>query len=198
MARRVSSAGTKAKIRAVARELLAREGLEAVSVRRIASEADVDHALVHQYFGTREQLIAEIVRAEVEAANRLIASDADASDPFERLRRTLRYTLTDARPTFVLITRAELAGLAPATLLAPGAPRALRFVADELAARQAGTTGGHPDPALLAATAGAALFGFAVAAPWLMDAVGLAPADFEARLDEIVELVVGLLDRSDR
>lgn len=190
---RGSSARTKAEILRVARELLAREGIDAVSVRRIAVAADVDHALVHQYFGTREQLVEAIVRAEVEAASRLLAPGTDVGDPLERMRAALRYFLTDGRATVLLITRAELAGLTPEAMLAPGAARALRLMADELAARQAETPGSHPDPALLAATAGAALFGFAALAPWLMDAVNLTLADYDARLDEIVDLVVGLV-----
>ena len=190
---RGSSTETKAEILGVARDLFARQGLAAVSVRRVAAAAGVDHALVHRYFGTRDELIGATIRAEVEAASRRTGPEVETADPRERIRRVLRYYLTEGRTSVLLVARAELAGLAPEALLAPGAPRALGLVTDELASLQAQGSRPRHDPALLGAVAGAALMGFVTVAPWLMTGVGLAPEDFEARLDEIVDIVVDLL-----
>jgi transcriptional regulator, TetR family len=52
----VSARDTRRRILAVAREAFARGGYETTSVRSIATRAGVDQALVHRYFGTKQQL----------------------------------------------------------------------------------------------------------------------------------------------
>ena len=60
---------------------------------------------------------------------------------------------------------------------------------------QAGTAPapGGLDPDLVSAYVNASLFAFATMAPWLMTAVGLEPRDYEARLDEIIDISVRLI-----
>ena len=60
------SAKTKARIIRAARRLFAERDIASVGIRDIASAAGVSHGLVQRYCGTREQMIAEIVRQEVE------------------------------------------------------------------------------------------------------------------------------------
>ena len=62
----------------------------------------------------------------------------------------------------------------------------------ELQARTAAPPGGL-DPDLVSAYVNASLFAFATMAPWLMTAVGLEPRDYEARLDEIIDISVRLI-----
>jgi AcrR family transcriptional regulator len=52
---------TRDRILAAAREVFAERGYEKASVRGIAKSADVDPALVHHYFGTKEQVFASAV-----------------------------------------------------------------------------------------------------------------------------------------
>lgn len=52
---------TRARILASARELFSRNGIGSTSIRSIASDAGVDSALVHHYFGTKEQLFAAAI-----------------------------------------------------------------------------------------------------------------------------------------
>ncbi|WP_019204524.1 TetR family transcriptional regulator [Tsukamurella sp. 1534] len=54
--RRSGSPDTRAEILAAARARFARGGLSGTTVRAIADEAGVDPALVHHYFGTKQQL----------------------------------------------------------------------------------------------------------------------------------------------
>jgi AcrR family transcriptional regulator len=54
--RRSGNPDTKAEILAAARRLFAEEGFESVSMRRIASEAEVDPSLIHHYFGSKDDL----------------------------------------------------------------------------------------------------------------------------------------------
>ena len=58
--RPAGSSGTRERILANARELFARNGISNTSIRAVAAAAGVDSALVHHYFGTKEQLAAAV------------------------------------------------------------------------------------------------------------------------------------------
>lgn len=49
-----------------ARELFARNGIDKTSIRSIASDAGVDAALVHHYFGTKTQLFAAAIHIPID------------------------------------------------------------------------------------------------------------------------------------
>jgi AcrR family transcriptional regulator len=57
---------TRDRILVNARELFARNGIGNTSIRSIAAAADVDSALVHHYFGTKEQLFAAAVHIPID------------------------------------------------------------------------------------------------------------------------------------
>ena len=57
---------TRDRILVNARELFARNGIGNTSIRSIASAAEVDAALVHHYFGTKEQLFAAAVQIPID------------------------------------------------------------------------------------------------------------------------------------
>jgi AcrR family transcriptional regulator len=57
---------TRDRILASARELFARNGIDKTSIRAIAAGADVDAALVHHYFGTKQQLFVAAVRIPID------------------------------------------------------------------------------------------------------------------------------------
>ncbi|MGE0220940.1 TetR/AcrR family transcriptional regulator [Mycolicibacterium sp.] len=57
---------TRDRILASARELFARNGIHSTSIRAIASAAGVDPALVHHYFGTKNQLFAAAIHIPVD------------------------------------------------------------------------------------------------------------------------------------
>lgn len=54
--RRSGSPDTRAEILVAARAAFARSGLAGTTVRGVAEAAGVDSALVHHYFGTKQQL----------------------------------------------------------------------------------------------------------------------------------------------
>jgi AcrR family transcriptional regulator len=54
------------RILASARELFARNGIHKTSIRAVATAADVDAALVHHYYGSKEQLFAAAVRLPID------------------------------------------------------------------------------------------------------------------------------------
>ncbi|WP_406458624.1 TetR family transcriptional regulator [Streptomyces sp. NBC_01622] len=86
---RTESADTRDRILAAAREEFSEQGYEKTSVRGIAKAAGVDSALVHHYFGTKEQVFEAAI--EVAFAPAMNAPDAVAEGPLdgvgERLTR---------------------------------------------------------------------------------------------------------------
>ncbi|MFJ9567212.1 TetR family transcriptional regulator [Streptomyces fuscichromogenes] len=86
---RTESAGTRDRILATAREEFSEHGYEKASVRAIAKAAGVDSALVHHYFGTKEQIFeAAISVAFAPALNAPVAiTDGPLDGVGERLTR---------------------------------------------------------------------------------------------------------------
>lgn len=64
--RPAGSSDTRDRILANARVLFARNGIANTSIRAVAAAADVDSALVHHYFGTKEKLFAAAVRVPID------------------------------------------------------------------------------------------------------------------------------------
>lgn len=77
---------TRDRILASARELFSRNGIGNTSIRSIASGAGVDSALVHHYFGTKEQLFAAAINVPFDPNNILVPL---RTVPVEELGRTL-------------------------------------------------------------------------------------------------------------
>ncbi|MER7790995.1 TetR family transcriptional regulator [Streptomyces sp. NPDC097640] len=59
---------TERRILAAARELFAERGFERTTIRAVASAAQVDPALVMQYFGSKQELFSQAVRISVAGA----------------------------------------------------------------------------------------------------------------------------------
>lgn len=66
--RRPGNPDTRESILTAARETFAERGFDAASIRGIATSAGVDPALVHHYFGTKEQLFKACLNFPVDPA----------------------------------------------------------------------------------------------------------------------------------
>jgi AcrR family transcriptional regulator len=66
--RRPGKQDTREAILAAAREAFAERGYDGASIRAIATSAGVDPALVHHYFGSKEQLFNATVRPPIDPA----------------------------------------------------------------------------------------------------------------------------------
>jgi AcrR family transcriptional regulator len=64
--RRPGAPDTRAEILASARELFAARGFGSTSVRAVAADAGVDPALVHHYFGTKDDLFVAALQIPVD------------------------------------------------------------------------------------------------------------------------------------
>lgn len=96
----------------VARELFARNGIHKTSIRAIAAGAGVDAALVHHYFGTKEQLFAAAIRAPIDPMT-VIGPLRDT--PVERIGHVLPTLLlpvwdSETGKGFIATLRSLLAG----------------------------------------------------------------------------------------
>jgi AcrR family transcriptional regulator len=60
------------RILANARELFARNGIDKTSIRSIAAASGVDSALVHHYFGTKQQLFAAAIKLPIDPMTILV------------------------------------------------------------------------------------------------------------------------------
>ncbi|MEU1789061.1 TetR family transcriptional regulator [Streptomyces sparsogenes] len=90
---------TERRILAAARELFAERGFERTTIRAVASAAEVDPALVMQYFGSKQQLFSRAVQISVPGTgtdagtDTRTSTDAGAED---RPRTGGREALTDS------------------------------------------------------------------------------------------------------
>ncbi|MEV1074050.1 TetR family transcriptional regulator [Micromonospora parva] len=87
--RRPGKPGTREAILDAARAAFAERGFDAASIRAIAATAEVDPALVHHYFGSKDQLFLAAMNFPVDPGQlvpKVLAGDRDAVG--ERMVRT--------------------------------------------------------------------------------------------------------------
>lgn len=70
--RPAGNSDTRDRILASARELFARNGIDRTSIRAVAAAAGVDAALVHHYFGTKQQLFAAAIQLPIDPMTVLV------------------------------------------------------------------------------------------------------------------------------
>jgi AcrR family transcriptional regulator len=105
---------------AAARAEFAAKGYAAASVRGIAREAGVDPALVHHYFGTKEQVFVAAMELPFDPAERL--PEVLAGDPAQLGERLVRLFVSiwdepDFRAPMLGLLRSALTGEQGATML---------------------------------------------------------------------------------
>ena len=163
-----------------ATELFGQLGPEAVSVRDVAAKADVNHALVHRHFGSKEKLLQAVLDGHARAFRAAMQKEDDLGATLERL-----FDVAKERPAFTLIV-AQL-------LLGGDAPNA--FVAQEgglraLAGRAAqGKSKAKIEAGMIVIAAAAALnLGWHLFSPFIMHALDYKgdPAKIEAGVRKIM------------
>jgi AcrR family transcriptional regulator len=188
---------TKQEILRAIRGLFATRDIASVSIRDIAAEAGVSHGLVQRYFGTREQMISEIIRQEIAGYNAgptFLPVPAGAAAR-ERWRQDFKPGLKRFAEYAAIIVRAELAGYRPEDMLDPTTETPAEQLAAMIATMQlqAGLADA-PDPRMVSATVNAVLFAFATMSPWLMASVGMPARSYEAHLDDVIDAILGIIE----
>lgn len=90
--RRAGDSGSREAILAAARARFAGYGYDGATIRAIASDAGVDPALVHHYFGTKEQLFVSALQLPIDP-RQLAASVINAGPREEMGERMVRFFL---------------------------------------------------------------------------------------------------------
>jgi AcrR family transcriptional regulator len=87
-----------------AHRCLSQKGYAAATIAEIAAEAGVSRGLLHYYYASKEQLLAQVVRAGTEAYLELLETVFARSDSAEDLAKQLvmaTRTIVESDPTFV-------------------------------------------------------------------------------------------------
>ncbi|WP_406726187.1 TetR family transcriptional regulator [Streptomyces sp. GD-15H] len=185
---RTESAGTRDRILDAAREEFSERGYEKTSVRGIAKSAGVDSALVHHYFGTKEQVFEAAV--EVAFAPALRGRDAVLDAPVEEVGERMTRMILGLWENPV--TRTPLLAIVRSAVnneTAAGVFR--RLVASQLLRRIAGQLD-LPDAELRAELAAAQLVGVAMIR-YVIKVEPLASADPEQIIRRVAPVVQGHL-----
>jgi AcrR family transcriptional regulator len=106
--RRPGAPDTRAAILAAARERFAASGYAGTSIRAVAAAAGVDGALVHHYFGTKDDLFLAALELPVDPRALLApVAEAGADEAGERLLRVFLGVWDDERnqPSLLALVR---------------------------------------------------------------------------------------------
>ncbi|MEU3726380.1 TetR family transcriptional regulator [Streptomyces sp. NPDC031705] len=177
--------GTQERIRLAAREVFAERGYDKTSVRGVAKVAGVDPALVHHYFGSKDDLFAAAVEVSMEPA--LVVPALLGGGPEGIGERLVRYFLgvwenPATRVPLLAVIRSALTHEAAAKVLRT---LVLRRVLERIAADL-----DVPDPTFRAELAASHMVGIAVLR-YVVQVEPLASADPE----DIVAMVAPTLQR---
>ncbi len=154
---RAGDPGTRERILAAARTVFAERGYDKTSVRAIAKAAEVDSALVHHYFGAKEQVFESAI--EVSFAPALNVPEILAAGPEDVGERLARYFLSVWENP---VTRASLLAVLRSAVTNETAAAVLRgFVLRRLLLRVANELD-LPDAPLRAELAASQMIGIAL------------------------------------
>ncbi|QES49486.1 TetR family transcriptional regulator [Streptomyces venezuelae] len=176
---------TQERIRLAAREVFAERGYDKTSVRGVAKAAGVDPALVHHYFGTKDDLFAAAIETSMEPALSVPAILAAGPDGIgERLARYFLGVWENP------VTRAPLLAVIRSALTHEAAAKVLRRLVLRRVLERVAADLNVPDPTFRAELAASHMVGIAILR-YVLEVEPLASADPEA----IVALVAPTLQR---
>jgi len=129
---------TRQKILETAERLFATQGLEATSLRQIIGEAGVNLAAIHYHFGSKEDLLAELIGSKAKPVNemrlaRLAQLEAEGDHDLLKILKAWMLPMADVaerNPQFVRVMgRIHAAGLLPKIVAEHFQPSAAIFIA---------------------------------------------------------------------
>ncbi|WP_155058145.1 TetR/AcrR family transcriptional regulator [Streptomyces blattellae] len=186
--RRTESADTRDRILNAAREEFSERGYEKTSVRAIAKAAGVDSALVHHYFGTKEQVFEAAVEVAFQPALKVrdVVIEGPLDEAGERMTRVffgLWENPVTRTPLLAIVRSAVNTDAAAAVFRRLVTAQLMRRIAGELDA---------PDAELRADLAAAQLVGVAMMR-YVIKIEPVASADVEQIIARVAPVVQGHL-----
>jgi AcrR family transcriptional regulator len=132
--RRAGDPDTRMQILDAARSAFARVGYDAATIRLIAADAKVDPALVHHYFGNKEDLFAEAVHVPFRPADALQGVFGEGIEGAGEQIARLFFTIWEAEPS-----REAVLGQLRRAMVTPEAPMPFaEFITSALLRRAVG------------------------------------------------------------
>jgi AcrR family transcriptional regulator len=164
-----NSAATRAAILASARRAFARAGYDGAGTREIAAGAGVTAMLVNRYFGSKEQLFAEVL-AEVASSPTILAADNLGSTDLAGAFASALVDITRADATPLEGFLIMMYSAASPTAAELGRAQILRSYLPLLASRMRGANAEQRAALILALVAGVQVMRQIIALPPLADA----------------------------
>lgn len=176
-----------------AQELFAKHGPASVSIRQVAEKAGVTHALVHRYFGSKDDLIKAVVdRVDVKRA-----ATAKASVSLRDAYQELLPRVMVQRDHSMMLVRSAMEGTEYVLL----AERIRTTSAMVALARRTAASGAQPspppqdiDPRVLVSAISAMILGWASIEDWVWPTAGIDPAEKDDVYRQLQEIVGYLAD----
>ncbi len=84
---------SRERISAAAQELFLKDGVDGISMRKVAEKVGVTAPAIYRHFKDKEELLAEIINVGLEILQSYLAPAFRADDPYERLQRLIDYYL---------------------------------------------------------------------------------------------------------
>ena len=169
---------------AAAQHLFAERGFHAVSVRDIALEAGVSHALVHRYLGSKVAILTAVMKRNTGPVLGVARAASSVREAVPGMFRELRVS----RPDYLKLLARMGMDRVPFETVKPEFPAYVLLM--ELLKADAARRGRElPDPRVLAAALTALAIGWAVTEDWLIRASRLDDVDpqvIEASLESIL------------
>ena len=87
--RELNCEARRQRILAAARTLIARGGIQALSMRKLAQEAGVSVTTLYNLFGVRNAILRALVHDAIDRIDQLLEEEAPLADPIERCRAVI-------------------------------------------------------------------------------------------------------------
>jgi AcrR family transcriptional regulator len=174
---------------AAAQRLFADRGFLAVSVRDIAAEAGVSHALIHRYLGSKEDILVAVMKRNTAPALRAAGAAADVREMVPRMFGGLLASQPDYLRLLARIVMDHLSFDA----VKPDFP-AYAFLIEALTEDAARRGRDLPDPRVLAASLTALAIGWSATEDWLTRASGLDDVDPQVIAASLELIVLNMVE----
>ncbi len=156
-----------------ASELFGQKGPDAVSIRDVAKHATVNHALVHRHFGSKEQLLRDVMREYADTFVNLSKKAETVTDAYDAM-----FDLMVEFPAFIhIVAHLALSGHAVDDFVPPsrGIATLAQLIADDRDCP-------IDEARLIAATCSAFSMGWLLFEPFIIYAAGYEGDVTEARM----------------
>lgn len=174
---------------AAAQRLFAERGFLAVSVRDIAAEAGVSHALVHRYLGSKVDVLVAVMKRNTAPALRAAGAAGDVREMVPRMFSGLLASQPDYLRLLARIVMDPLAFDA----VKPEFP-AYAFLIEALTEDATRRGRDLPDPRVLAASITALAIGWSATEDWLIRASGLDGVDPQVIAASLELIVLSMVE----